>query len=86
MGISIEPTPEILAARVARALAELLIFDFEGIALERYVSDAPDCPCQRGAETAQRIAELCKKLVLELDRYERYENICQNIEADAEDF
>lgn len=82
--IAIAPAPEVLAARAARALAELLISDFEGIALERYIPDGPDCPCQRGAQTAQRITQLCQKLVEELNRYERYENICQKIENDGE--
>ena len=84
--IVVAPPPEVLAARAGRALAELLICDFEGIALERYVHDGPpECPCQRGVQAAQRIARTCRNLVEELERYERCERICQTIEGDPDE-
>lgn len=81
----VEPSLEVLTVRAAIAFAKLLTYQFEEIALERYGPGPPECPCQKRAESAQRITELCTKLVEELKRCERYEKICQNIEDDGHD-
>jgi hypothetical protein len=83
--ITIEPSFEALTVRAAISFAKLLEHHFDDIALERYGPGPPECPCQKRADSAQRITELCRKLVGELQRCERYETICQNIENDADE-
>ena len=79
-----DPNREIFALHAGIALAELLVREFEEIAVERHLPGAPECPCQKGARSAQRITELCGRLIEELRRYERYEEICQSIEVDTD--
>lgn len=83
--VVLEPSLEILTVRSAVAFLKLLLRQFEDIALERYASGARECPCQKGGETAQRITQLCGKLSEELRRYERYERICEGIDAENEE-
>jgi hypothetical protein len=79
-----EPNREIFALRAGIAFAELLVREFEEIALERHLPGDPECPCQKGARSAQRITEICARLIEELRRYERYKQICQSIEVDTD--
>jgi len=82
--VVIEPSLEILTARSALAFLQLLVRQFEDIALERYEPGARECPCQKGAEAAQNITELGGQLTEELRRYERYERICERIDVEDE--
>lgn len=83
--ITIAPSRETLTTRAAIAFLELLEDHFDDIALDRYGPGPPECPCQRRAESARHIAQLCRKLTEELRTCERYERICQDIEYDEQD-
>lgn len=83
--IVVAPSLETLTTRAGIAYAELLAHHFDDIALERYGPGPPECPCQRRAQSAHRIAELCRKLTAELRSCDRFERICQDIEHDGRD-
>jgi hypothetical protein len=75
---------ELLLGRMAIALADLLAHDFEEILIERADHAAGDqvCPLGRTAEAAKRISVLCRQLRVQIQRYERFDRMCREAEAD----
>ena len=75
---------ECLLGRMAIAAADLLAHDFEEILLERADHAAGDqaCPLGQSAEAAYRITVLCRQLRVQIERYERFDRMCREAEAD----
>ena len=85
----IEPADEPrerLLGRMAIAVADLLAHDFEETLLERADHTATDqvCPLGQSAEAASRITALCRQLRAQIQRYERFDRMCREAEADQE--
>jgi hypothetical protein len=84
---SIEPAErprEHLLGRMAIAVVDLVAHDFGEILLERADHAASDqaCPLGQTAEAAQRITVLCRELCAQIQRYERFDRMCREAEAD----
>jgi len=75
---------ERLLGRMAIAVADLLAHDFEEILLERADHAAGDraCPLGQSAEAAHRITVLCRQLRTQIERFERFNRMCREAEAD----
>ena len=75
---------ECLLGRMAIAVADLLAHDFEEILLERADHAAGDqaCPLGQSAEAARRITVLCRQLRAQIERFERFDRMCREAEAD----
>ena len=75
---------ERLLGDMALAVANLLAHDFEEILLERAEHAAGEEACPRGqsAEAAHRITTLCRQLRVQVARYERFDRMCRDAEAD----
>ena len=75
---------ECLLGRMAIAVADLLTHDFEEILLERADHAAGDqaCPLGQSAEAARRITVLCRQLCAQIERFERFDRMCREAEAD----
>jgi hypothetical protein len=81
-----EDPREIVMGRVAIAVAEMLARDFDEICLEYLGADThPHDPRQKTAEVANRIVILCRRLVEEIQRYERYAWLRQEAEEEEEE-
>jgi len=83
------PTDEphqILWSRLGIAGANLLERTFDEILLDRMDHAASDhcCPYQRTIEVANRIVLLCRRLIEEIQRFERYDRMCGEAEEDQE--
>jgi hypothetical protein len=78
-----QPSEDLLG-RMAIAVVDLLAHDFEEILLERADHAARDqvCPLGQSAEAAQRITALCRELRAQIQRYERFDRMCRDAEAD----
>jgi hypothetical protein len=66
------------------ALSELLARDFEEIALERSVhaDSTQPCPLGQSAEPAEQIATLCRRLRTQATRFQRFDRMCDEAQAD----
>ena len=75
---------ELLLGHVTIAVTDLLAHDFEEIMLERADHAAGDqaCPLGQSAETAHRITALCRQLRAQIERFERFDRMCWEAEAD----
>jgi hypothetical protein len=75
---------ECLLGRVVIAVADLLAHDFEDILLERadHAAGEQACPLGQSAEAAHRITTLCRQLREQLNRYERFDRMCREAQAD----
>ncbi len=79
-----DPPRECLLGRVVIAVADLLAHDFEVILVERadHAAGEQACPLGQSAEAAHRITTLCRQLREQLKRYERFDRMCRDAEAD----
>jgi hypothetical protein len=79
-----DPPRECLLGRVVIALTDLLAHDFEDVMLERaeHAAGEQACPLGQSAEAAHRITTLCRQLREQLNRYERFDRMCREAEAD----
>ena len=75
---------ERLLGDMALAVANLLAHDFEEIVLERadHAAGEETCPLGQSAEAAHRITTLCRQLRVQVARYERFDRMCRDAEAD----
>jgi len=75
---------EYLLGHVVIAFADLLAHDFEESLLERadHAAGEKACPLGQSAEAAHRITTLCRQLQVQVARYERFDRMCRDAEAD----
>lgn len=75
---------ECLLGHVVIALADLLAHDFEQILHERadHAATEQACPLGQSAEAAHQITLLCRQLREQLTRYERFDRMCREAQAD----
>jgi len=75
---------ECLLGRVVIAVADLLAHDFEDILLERadHAATEQACPLGQSAEAAHQLTLLCRQMREQLIRYERFDRMCREAEAD----
>jgi hypothetical protein len=75
---------ERLLGRMAIAVADLLAHDFEELLLERadHAAGEQACPLGQSAEAASRITALCRQLRSQIQRFERFDRMCREAEAD----
>jgi hypothetical protein len=81
-----EPTRERLLGRLAIALSEVLVREFEEIVVERadHAAAPEACPLGQSAEAAQRISLLCRQLRIQAERFERFDRMCDEAEVDRQ--
>jgi hypothetical protein len=78
--------PEIVAGRVAAAAVEMLAREIDDVCLDSLGAGVdPRDPRQKAAEVANRIVVLSRRLIVEIQRYERYAWLCWEIENEEKE-
>jgi len=79
-----EPPHDRLLTKVLIAVSELLAREFEEIGLERSVhaDSTQACPLGQSAEAAEQISSLCRRLRAQAERFQRFDRMCDEAEAD----
>jgi hypothetical protein len=80
------PTHEQRLTNLVLAISALLAQEFEEIAVERSVhaDSMQACPLGQSAEAAERIHILCRRLRTQAERFERFDRMCAEAEADRQ--
>jgi len=82
--LAAEQRREQLLAQLVTTLSQFLAGEIEELVTERadHAAGERACPVGQSAEAAQRIAWLCRQLQTQVERFERFNRMCYEAEAD----
>ena len=82
--LAAEQVREQLLARLITTLSQFLACELEDLVTDRadHAAGERACPVGQSAEAAQRIACLCRQLQTQVERFERFNRMSYEAEAD----